>query len=121
MNILFNKAISEVAIYPKRVVHNTYDIRKSVIFIDSFILFIIPVFKKISNAVVTEYGRRYICKADEFTHEKMYLENGIFYFKPHCEIILNTKKRHSVFFDTIEELNIYIENLTSSAPHITIN
>jgi hypothetical protein len=120
MNIIFNHAITNVRVHPKleawytsyKLIHN-YKRRIGYKFL------LIPIYEKIPKAIIKGFWpEEFVCSADEFNHSKIYLDGETFYYKPHCTLWLNNKSNQEIFFDTVEDLNKYVDNLISMAPHI---
>jgi hypothetical protein len=117
MKILFNNNISEVRVYEKSLHRSGYEITWGKILVGRK-FGIVPIFKKV-------YGlfswHEYIGTIEDYCKDnKMYFENGEFYYKPFCQIWLNNGKCHELFFDTVEELSNYVDELKLLAPHIII-
>jgi hypothetical protein len=118
-NIIFNHAISNIRVYPKvedwltnyKVV-NDFKLRVGYKF------FIIPVYKIIPKAVVRGLAWEFVCDTNEFKHDRLFIEDDKFYYRPHCTIFLNNKSHQDVYFDSVEELNSYVDEIKSKAPHI---
>ena len=119
MNIIFNHAISNIRVYPKvedwltnyKVV-NDFKLRVGYKF------FVIPVYKVIPKAVVRGWNREFVCDANEFKHDRLFIEDDKFYYRPHCIISLNNKSHQDVYFDSVEDLDKYVSDLILKAPHI---
>lgn len=120
MNILFNHAISNIRVYPKREAWDTsYKLVHNFKLRVGYKFLIIPTYKKIPKAVIKGFWHEdFVCSADDFNHPKIYLVDETFYYKPHCTLFLNNKSYQDVFFNTVEDLNKYVEDLISKAPHI---
>jgi len=127
MNIIFNNAISNVRVFPKDknwdnglMVVNNHKRKIGTKYL------IIPIYEIVPNAVVDRwvgYGDGYYSTVEEFnqTSEKCYIEDNTIYYKPHCTIFYNNKGSEDVFFKTVEELNLYVDELKLIGPHIIIN
>ena len=126
MNIIFNNAISNIRVLPKNENWNT-----NLIVLNNFKrkigtkYLIIPIYEIVPNAVIDEHASfsgEYYCTVEEFnqTSEKSYIEDSTIYYKPHCTIFFGTKGYEDVFFETVGELDLYVDKLKSIGPHIII-
>ena len=61
-----------------------------------------------------------ISSLDEYKEKNAYVENGKVYYYPHCTIYLMDESKKDVYFETVEEMEAYITELASSAPHIKV-
>jgi hypothetical protein len=120
MNIIFNSAISNVRVYPKIKNYDlSYEIKKNFKIVVGRKFFIIPIFKNIPNAVVDYWGNKFISSVEDFKGVKSFIEDDTFYYKPHCKIFFGNGNQE-VFFETVEGLNKYVDDLKIFAPHIVI-
>jgi hypothetical protein len=126
MNIIFNNAISNVRVFPKNEKWNT-----SLIVLNNFKrkigtkYLIIPIYEIVPNAVIDEYASfsgEFYCTVEEFnqTSEKCYIEDYTIYYKPYCTIFFGIKGHEDIFFETVEELNLYVDELKTIGPHIIV-
>jgi hypothetical protein len=126
MNIIFNHSISNVRVFPKNEKWNT-----SLIVLNNFKrkigtkYLIIPIYEIVPNAVIDEhagFSGEYYCTVEEFnqTSEKCYIEDDTIYYKPYCTIFYNNKGHEDIFFETVEELNLYVGELKTIGPHIIV-
>jgi hypothetical protein len=127
MDIIFNHSISNI-----RVFHKIRNWNTSLIVLNNFKrkigtkYLIIPVYEIVPNAVIDEYASfsgEFYCTVEEFnkTSEKCYIEDDTIYYKPYCTIFFGIKGHKDIFFETVEELNLYVEELKTIGPHIIIN
>jgi hypothetical protein len=128
MAILFNHAITRVNVHRKHKPLRyecslsverdfKYKVGRKYLFF--------PVYETIPVAVVRNAGLfedrdEFVCELKDFKSDYYYFEDDVLYEKPHCSIFMNDKSSRDVHFDTVEELNNYIEILKSKAPHIEI-
>ena len=121
MNIVFNSSISNVRVYPKIKNYDlSYEVKKNFKVVVGRKFLIIPIFKNIPNAVVNYWSNKFICSVEDFQGVKSFIENDTFYYKPHCIIFFGNGSQE-VFFETIEELDKYVNDLKIFAPHIVID
>jgi hypothetical protein len=127
MDIIFSKSITNIRVLPKSINWDT-----PLIVLNSFKrmigtkYLIIPVYEVVPNAVINQYASfsgEFYSTVEEFnkTSEKCYIEGNTIYYKPHCTIFYSVKGYKDVFFETIEELNLYVDELKTIGPHIIIN
>ena len=132
MKILYTNAISEVFVKPKSsFIPNRSIVRNYKKRIGRKFLFI-PIYEIIPEAVINWWDDEFVCTVDEFNEKKgrgytflcknenSFIENENFYLYPHCVIVMNNGSKHSVFFDTVEELDEYIKDLKLNGNHIII-
>jgi hypothetical protein len=120
MNIIFTGAISNVRVYPKIENYDlSYVIKKNVKVVVGRKFLVIPIFKNIPNAIVQRWDHEFVSSVEDFKGVKSFIEDDTFYYKPHCRIFFGNGKQE-VFFETIEELNHYVDDLKKTAPHIII-
>jgi hypothetical protein len=86
---------------------------------------ILPVYEIIPVAVVRTSGlwedrQGFVCELKDFKSEYYYFESDVLYEKPHCTICMNDKSSKQIHFGTVGELNAYVDELKSKAPHIEI-
>lgn len=112
MEILCTQAITRVKTYPKVkdydirfVIRENYKKRIG----RKFLFF--PVYETPHDAVVRWWSGDYFCPVSEFNHKELFIEDGEFFRKPHCRIFMNDKSSKDVYFETIDELDIYINRL----------
>ena len=133
MKILYTNAISEVFVKPK----STFMVNKSIVRnykkrIGRKFLFI-PIYEIIPEAVFNWWDDECVFTVDEFNekrgrgyvgiflkNEEVLIENETFYLYPHCTIVMNNGSQHSVFFDTVEQLDEYVKELKLNGNHIVI-
>jgi hypothetical protein len=129
MAILFNHSITRVNVHPKYQPNRfecslsierdfKYKIGRKYLFF--------PIYEIIPAAVVRTSGlfedrQGFVCELKDFKSEYYYFgEDDTLYEKPHCTICMNDKSSKQVHFDTVDELNAYVNELKSKAPHIEI-
>ncbi len=126
MNIIFHRAITNIRVYPKsenwdlnwhhKVVYNYK--RK----IGRKFLFF-PIYEIHDKGVVEEGAfsdNKFYTMEEVSKWKKTYIENDKFYLKPHCTIFYGHKSNEDVFFETVEELNKYVDNIKNNGTHIII-
>ena len=127
MNIIFHKAISNVRVYPKsenwdlnwhhKVVYNyKRKIGKKFLFF--------PIYEIHDKGVVEEGAfsdNKFYTMEEVSKWEKTYIEDDKFYLKPHCTIFYGHKGAQDIFFEAVEELNKYVDDLKNHGTHIVIN
>lgn len=126
MNIIFHRAISNVRVYPKsenwdlnwhhKVVYNYK--RK----IGRKFLFF-PIYEIHDKGVVEEGAfsdNKFYTMEEVSKWKKTYIENDKFYLKPHCTIFYGHKGSQDIFFETVEELNKYVDDIKNHGTHIII-
>ena len=129
MAILFNHSITRVNVHPKYKPHR-FECSLSIVRdfkhkVGRKYLFF-PVYEIIPIAVVRTSGlfedrQGFVCELKDFKSEYYYFgEDDVLYEKPHCTICMNDKSTKQVHFGTVEELNSYVDELKSKAPHIEI-
>lgn len=126
MNIIFHRAISNVRVHPKsenwdlnwhhKVVYNyKRKIGRKFLFFQTY---------EIHDKGVIEEGpfsdNKFYTMEEVSTWKNTYIENDKFYLKPHCCIFFGGKGREDIFFETVEELNKYVDELKNNGPHIII-
>ena len=130
MAILFNHSITRVNVHPKYEPHRfefecslsiERDYKKKV---GRKYLFL-PIYEIIPVAVVRNAGlfddrKELVCELKDFESEYYYFEDDVLYEKPHCTICMSDKSSKEIHFGTVEELNAYVDELKSKAPHIEI-
>jgi hypothetical protein len=120
MNIIFNSAISNVRVYSKIENYDiSYEVKKNFKVVVGRKFLIIPIFKTIPNAVVNHWNNKFICSVEDFKGVKSFIEDDTIYYKPHCKIFFGNGSQE-IFFETIEELDKYVNDLKIFAPHIVI-
>ena len=109
MKIIFNNAITEVAVYEKlkhdsALILTTRSVKVGVKF------FIFPIFKKMEG-LFYRYDHDYWGSIEEYNTlpRNTYFDGVGFYFKPHCKIILNNGNYHKKYFENVEDLKQYVE------------
>jgi hypothetical protein len=126
--IIFNSNIARVTIFRKRSPHK---FECSLKLVENFkkkvgrkFLFF-PVYEIIQEAVVNTGGvfsdtREFVCELKDYKSDYYYFEDGVLYEKPHCVIHTNDKHSKEVHFETVEELEKFVDELKSKAPHIEV-
>jgi hypothetical protein len=114
--IVFNHAITSITVHPK-IVSGRYYVGYTRRGGNRFLSFIFPGEKVLS---VLEYYNNFVSEVDEFTHRCYYVEGEMVYHKPHCVIYMNDDSNKEVYFETVEELENFINDLKSKAPHIEV-
>jgi len=116
--IIFNQAITKIRVFPKTEVTN-FEIRKYRK--GNVILDVLLGRKKIIETfVVYRWSDEVLCRVEDFNDDKRYIEYDVIYYKPHCEICLNDKTDVDVFFETVEEMENYVNELRSKSPNIEV-
>lgn len=120
MEILFLQSLTKVRVYPKVkdydikfVIRKNYKKRIG----RKFLFF--PVYEAPHDAVVKWWSGDYFCPVSKFKHKELFIEDGELFRKPHCRIFMNDKSYKDVYFETIEELDKYVEKLKSMSDTIT--
>jgi hypothetical protein len=124
MKILFNSNISEVRVFQKAKYYSSlcFGLGKRKI---GRRFGIFPVYEKCS-ALFYDWGGDYWGELEDYNSldRKTYVEvvdgEGRFYYKPHCTIYLNGGTHHEVYFETVDELTEYVNELKSVAEHIIL-
>ncbi len=121
MLVVFNHAISTIKLYPKKELRSSFlrvvaDYKRFV----GYKYWIIPIWEKMDYAVIDGWPDRFLCKPEDYSYSETYIENNKIYYNPYCIISTNDGKQTRVMFETTEELNSYVEDLKSQAPHIII-
>jgi hypothetical protein len=122
--VVFTNNISLVKLYPSLHCWFEYKIAENYKLKVGRTWWGLPIYEIIPKAVTTSAGlfaQEYVCPANEFKHARYMVKGDEMYYKPHCELWLNNGKYKSVFFDTVAELEAYIADLVSKAPHVIIN
>ncbi len=106
----FESSLKYVAVYRKKVGRK-------------FLFF--PIYEIVYHAVIRtggvfDSGEDFVCELKDYESEYYYFEDGILYEKPHCTIFMNDGKSREVHFNTVDELDKFVEDLKSKAPHIEI-
>jgi hypothetical protein len=128
MAILFNHSISRVNVLPK---YQPFRFECSLSIVRNFKkkvgrkYWFFPVYEIIPVAVVRTSGlfedqEKFLCELKDFESKYYYFEDDEVYKKPHCTICMNDKSHKDVYFETVEELNAYVDELKSKAPHIEV-
>jgi hypothetical protein len=127
--IIFNHSICGIGVFPKYAPTpsrwgGNYRIKRNYKFKVGRKYLFFPVYEIIPEAVIRDgyHCELFICTLSEFPKEteKYYFEDDVLYEKPHCEIHLNDGSKHTVRFETAEELSSYVNDLKSQAVHIEI-
>ena len=82
-----------------------------------------PIYEIHDKGVVEEgaFSDNKFYTMEEFSKwKKTYIEDDKFYLKPHCRIFFANNANEDVFFETVEELNKYVDELKNNGPHIII-
>jgi len=81
-----------------------------------------PVYEVIEEAVIKGGWslEEFLCELKDFESDQYFFEGDDLYNKPHCEIRMSDGKCVTKWFKTIEELDSFVEETTSKAPHIII-
>jgi hypothetical protein len=119
MKILFNRNISEVRVYEKALHYSELVVSTGKIRVGRK-FGIIPIYEKIHGLFWWIDGEYWGTIEDYNKRETSYVEGDTFFKRPHCEIWLNNGEHHEQYFKTVDELYKYVEELKSSAPHITL-
>lgn len=57
---------------------------------------------------------------EEVDWKNSYHEDDVIYYKPHCVIHTADKNNQEIYFETVEELDKYVDELKAQAPHIIV-
>ena len=127
--VIFNSNIARVTIHRK---HRPNMFECSLELVENFkkkigrkFLFF-PIYEIVPQAVVRGGGifsrdtYEFVCELKDYKSEYYYFENGVLYEKPHCVIHTNDKHSKEVHFESVEELEKFVEDLKSKAPHIEV-
>lgn len=114
--ILFTSNITRIRKTPLEISYD-YEIRNKTKIV-GFKYGIIPIFKKIKG-VFNVFGGFY-CLVEDFKEKNFYILNDVIYHKPYCTIWMNDKSSTYVHFKTIEEMDFFVENITSQFPNIIV-
>ena len=121
--IIFTSNIVSIRSFPKHKdswprYHVVRNFKKRVGY--KFLIF--PVYEIVEAAVLYSPWTtpRYHCELKDFESDTSYFENDILYDKPHCDIKTNDGKNSSKYFETVEELDNFVNDLLSKAPHIEL-
>lgn len=128
MAILFNHAITRIGVHPN---YQPNRFECSLTLVENFKkrvgtkYWIFPIYEIIPQAVVRSKGLfsdrcEFVCELKDFKSKYYYFKDGQIYEKPHCTIHMNDKSSRKVHFETVDELNAYVEDLKSKAPHIEV-
>jgi hypothetical protein len=128
MAILFNHSITRVNVHPK---YQPFRFECSLSIERDFKMRVgrkylfFSVYKIIPVAVVRNTGlfhdhNEFVCELKDFKSDYYYFESDVLYEKPHCTICMNDKSSKQIHFNTVGELNAYVEDIKSKAPHIEI-
>ena len=123
--IIFNHAITAIYVYRKYKYYSflsyriCHDFKMKV----GKRFGIFPKYEKITCVVRTNglFHEEFCCHLEDFKHDNLYIENGVIYENPHCTIVMNNDNKKVVYFDTVEELETFVEELQAKAPHIEVN
>ena len=123
MKIILNNSITKVIVYKKCVdQYSNLSIENNFKRKIGRKWFIFPVYEIIPSAVV-KYGwsnKEFICSVENFKNDKRYIENGEIYFLPHCTFHMNDGSKEDMYFQTEENLLLYIKQITKENKHIII-
>ena len=121
--IIFTNNIVSVKSFPKYKDHcSEYRVVRNYKRRIGYKFLIIPVYEIIEEAVLyTPWTvSEYYCELKDFKSDTSYFEDDILYDKPHCNIKTNDGKLNTKYFNTVEELNDFVNDLASKAPHIKL-
>ena len=121
MDILYIHGITKVSVFRKfrcwelrlKIVKN---FRKKVG--RKFLFF--PIYEDLGECVVNHWSENFVSTVEEFKSTEVFIEDGVFYYKPHCSIYMNNNSKKNIYFEKVEELNKYVNELKSIAPNIII-
>lgn len=116
-NIIFTNSIKNVRVYKKcRLWDTNYKVHKQFKRKIGRKYLIFPVYDIVENVVVKTNGlfdtqEEYHSTVDEYnkTSKYSYIENDIIYEKPHCRIWFGDKSYEEKYFDSVAELDDFIE------------
>ena len=121
MDILYVHGITKVSVFNKiKDWESKFEIVKSFKRKVGKKFLFFPIYEDLGEWVVTWWSGKFVSTVKDFKHSEMFIEDGVFYHKPHCSIYMNNKSRKDVYFETVEELNKYVYELKSLAPNIII-
>lgn len=121
--IIFNSNITRVSVYPKyRIKNGRYRIERNYKNKIGQKFLIFPVYEIIKAAVIYRGWSSdiLVSKLEDFVSDEFYFEDDLIYEKPNCVIFMNDKSSHTKYFETVDELNAYIDELKKNASHIII-
>jgi hypothetical protein len=124
MKILLNNSITKVIVYKKCVDQYSHlSIESDFKIKIGRKWFIFPVYETIPSAVM-RWGwskKEFVSSVEDFKDEKRYIENGEIYFYPHCTFYMNDGSKEDMYFQTEENLLLYIKQFQTENNHIIIN
>ncbi len=126
--IIFTSNITKVNVFPKyqpRSYESTLAYRENYKKRVGTKFLIFPVYEIVPHAVVREAGlfdstEEFVCDLKDFKSDYYYFEDGVLYEKPHCTIYMNDRSSKDVHFESVDWLNVYVEEIKSKAPHIIV-
>jgi hypothetical protein len=118
--IIYNNNISQVKVYRKSKYYSSLEFRTGRKKVGTK-FWIIPIYQKV-EALFYDWAGEYWGTVEEYNtgDRETFFEDGVCYYKPHCSIYLNNGKHEDVYFDTVEKLDAYVEELKNLAPHIIL-
>jgi hypothetical protein len=123
MRIVFSSNITEVVIFGEKALRwdTSLILRKGKRKIGTKFL-IFPIYEQIEG-LFYRYSEEYWGTIEEYNKSysnRFVTPDGKFYYKPHCRIHMNNGQYNEVFFETVEELNEYVNELKTLASHIIL-
>jgi hypothetical protein len=118
--IIFNHAICKITVHPKSENEN-----REVVTLTKKVgwgwkgIIPYPILER-KEFVKRFWSDKIISSVDEYNEKNSYVEDGKVYYYPHCTIHLMDESRKDVYFETVEEMEAYVTELASSAPHIEV-
>lgn len=121
MKIILNNSITKVIVY-KKCEHYSISYRIVTNFKKKigrkWLMF--PIYEIIPTAVVRWYDHSFVCSAEDFKSDKIYIEDNKIYHYPHCTFHMNDGSKEDMYFQTEENLLLYIKQIIKENKHIII-
>lgn len=121
--VVFTNNITSISPYPKSEEHwpSFYLVRNYKKKIGRKFLFF-PIYEVVEEAVIRGIlsSSDFYCELKDFQSSRYYFDGDKLYNKPHCDIKMNDGKVRTKWFETEEELEAFVKDLASKAPHIEI-
>jgi hypothetical protein len=123
MKILLNNSITKVIVYKKCEYCYPLSIENNFKRKIGKKWFIFPVYEIIPSAVVrwSWANKEFVCYVEDFESDKIYIEDGKMYHYPHCTFYMNDGSKEDMYFQTEENLSLYIRQFQTENKHIIIN
>jgi hypothetical protein len=121
MKIILNNSITKIIVYKKCEYCYPLSIENNFKRKIGKKWFIFPVYEIIPSAVVRWYDHSFVCSTEDFKSDKIYIEDGKIYYYPHCTFHMNDGSKEDMYFQTEENLLLYIKQFQKENKHIIIN